>query len=679
MTEEEVAHGLRMLTLEGVTSIGFWSITTSGLLAAFALALGADNFQIGVLAAIPFIIQPLQIPAILLVERLRRRKVLAVTNWFGAQFVWLVIAAIPLLVSVPGDIAVALLLGLMAFRGIMAAVTNVAWNGWLRDLVPQDILGRIYSRRFSWATVAGMVFGLGSALFVDYWRAHAAPESEALGYTIVLALGATFLGMASPVFMARVPEPEMASPSGPLPSLWNMVTTPFRDANYRQLMNFLFFWSFALNLAVPFFAVYMLQRIGLSVTAVIAFSALSQATNVLFISVWGRLVDRVGSKVILSVSASLFILVILGWTFTTAPEPHGFTIPLLVILHVFAGVATAGVTLTVATIAMKLAPQGQATSYLAGASLATNVGSGLGPLAGGLLANFFATRTLALDVTWSDPSRIVQLPAFSLNGLDFLFAITFVVGLISLNTLTTIREEGEESREVVLEELLAQTRGFSRTVSSVPGLRFLAQFPYSYLRHVPGMDVAIGVTAYEVASVTKAALTGALAGAHAAGDVAGRLNRSLAGVVRQTEELGSHSIEVARQATRGVVHAADELAEDVGRLTRESVTGVARALATPASDPWDTFWGVGYGAVEASVETGMEIDQAAIQAIDGAREAAREMGLSEADATVHAALGTLEAAQQLGQEAVERLQGAVSDQLNTFLEGSEDHEEEAGR
>ena len=41
ISDQELATGLRWLTLEGTFSLGFNSITTSGFLAAFALALGA--------------------------------------------------------------------------------------------------------------------------------------------------------------------------------------------------------------------------------------------------------------------------------------------------------------------------------------------------------------------------------------------------------------------------------------------------------------------------------------------------------------------------------------------------------------------------------------------------------------------------------------------------------------
>jgi hypothetical protein len=74
LSDQDVRYGLRMMVWEGIASLAMFSVTTSGLLAGFALALGANNLQIGILAAIPFIMQLLQIPAIWLVEQLRWRK-----------------------------------------------------------------------------------------------------------------------------------------------------------------------------------------------------------------------------------------------------------------------------------------------------------------------------------------------------------------------------------------------------------------------------------------------------------------------------------------------------------------------------------------------------------------------------------------------------------------------------
>ena len=334
LSHKEISHGLRMMTFEGMVSLGFFSITTSGFLAAFALALGATKLQIGILAALPFITQPLQIPTILLIERFRKRKPIMLLTWTLAQLLWFPMALIPVFIHAPGAWAITLLLILMGIRGMFAAVANCSWNSWVRDLVPQTILGRVYSRRFALSAIVAVVFSISAAFFVDYWGDRNPDDTAIYGYTIVILFGALFLGMMSPVFMTQMPEPMMRPTDDGQPSLLKTIALPFRDKNFTQLIKFLLFWGFASNLAIPFFAVYMLEVLQLPLSTVIMMSVVSQFFNVIFLRVWGPLTDRFGSKVVLSLSASLLLLVILGWTFTAMPERYVLTIPLLVVLHI---------------------------------------------------------------------------------------------------------------------------------------------------------------------------------------------------------------------------------------------------------------------------------------------------------------------------------------------------------
>lgn len=182
---------------------------------------------------------------------------------------------------------------------------------------------------------------------------------------------------------------------------------------------------------------------------------------------------------------------------------------------------------------------------------------------GGHFADFFSVRQLAVSFSWIDPSRTIQFSAVHLTGFDFLFALAFVLGLLTLNSLTVLKEQGEATRQEVLEALTAQTREMSRSVMGIPGLSFIAQFPYSRLRSVslvPGLDVAIGVTAYELASTTKTAVVAASRGGAAAADIASRVSHALAQAMERVEhrllqELKEveegYASEVARHATRG--------------------------------------------------------------------------------------------------------------------------------
>lgn len=676
ISEHDITRGLRWLTLEGTVSLGFSSITTSGFLAAFALAIGANNLQIGILAAIPFIMQFVQIPSIWIVEKIRRRKAITILSWFPAQLLWFPIALIPVFLVAPSAAAISLLLWLMAARGLLSAVCNAAWNGWLRDLVPQTILGQFFSKRLAFATVTAVIFGLAAAAFIDYWRGHAPGESIILGYTYVLLFGALFLGIASPIFMSKMPEPLMQPMLGTQPSLWKRIFAPVRDRNFRQLLRFLLFWGFASNLAIPFFAVYMLKRLGLPLSWIIALSIFSQLFNILFLRVWGRLVDRFGNKAVLSVCSSLYLMVILGWVFTTMPERYFLTLPLLIVLHAFAGIANAGVTLTLGTIGLKLAPEGEVTSYLAGASLATNLGAGLGPLCGGLLADFFSTRQLNLTFTWIDPVSSVQLPALSIIGFDFLFGLAFILGVGTLSTLATIHEEGEVGREVVLESLYFPMREISRPMSTVPGYNLLANFPFGFLKRVPipGMDVALGVTAFQIAEMARAATVVALSGKKLTSRFVRALENGLVGVWKDIEEVSTHGLEITRHMARGALHAANNTSLSVEEIVIPVTTGVVRAASKAGVSPLDSISGTSQGIIQGAIESGADLQAITVQTLQAARDAAAGAGLSEEVAVSKATEGALRAAEASGVEALARVKEALP--LEVLQKEDEEKEQE---
>ncbi|MDD5289441.1 MAG: MFS transporter [Dehalococcoidales bacterium] len=455
LSRNEVSRGLRALTWEGVVSTGFSSLTTSTFLVAFALALGANNFQIGVLASIPFITDLFQIPAVWLVEKLRQRKAIVLVTWLVSQLLWIPIALIPIVMEIPGAGAISILLGLMALRGILNALTNCGWNSWMRDLVPRNIFGRYFARRLSLATSVAVVLGLSAGYFLDYWNAG---EGGAVGYSFVLLIGLVFFGLASPALMAFIPEPVMPPATGPCLSFSKTITTPLREPNYRHFMKFLTFWGFASNMAIPFFAVFMLNQLNLALFTVIALTIVSEVFIVISLRFWGPCADRFGSKTVLQLSTSLFLLVLLGWTFTAFRGPNDLVILALIILHVLDGIAVAGITLTVGTLSFKLAPHGRATPYLAVSSLADSAGTGLGALTGGFLADFFGGRVLTLGLSGQNLMQSLQMGTMHVTGFGLLFALAFIAGLLTIRALKSVSETGVATRRTVLQAIMADRR-----------------------------------------------------------------------------------------------------------------------------------------------------------------------------------------------------------------------------
>ncbi len=78
--------------------------------------------------------------------------------------------------------------------------------------------------------------------------------------------------------------------------------------------------------------------------------------------------------------------------------------------------------------------------------------------------------------------------------------------------LTGVKESGEAKKEVVLEELLSHTRTSGAGMLISPLVTLTNSFPLVYLHKVPGFDVAIGVTAYQLAETTRKISENALKG-----------------------------------------------------------------------------------------------------------------------------------------------------------------------
>jgi MFS family permease len=235
-------------------------------------------------------------------------------------------------------------------------------------------------------------------------------------------------------------------------------------------------------MAAPFFTVYMLKRIGLAMSSVIVFLVISQLANLTFLRVWGKISDRYSHKTVLRISGPLFILCILGWTFTTLPGRYGLTLPLLVLIHVIMGISTAGVTLASGNIGLKLAPRGKATSYLAAYTLVNSLAAGIAPAVGGLFADFFEARELSWTMHWKGPEADIYIQALNFRHWDFFFFIAFIIGLYSLHRLSHVKEEGEVKESLAIQEFFTEIRRNVRSFSTAGGLRQIRGFRMPFKR-----------------------------------------------------------------------------------------------------------------------------------------------------------------------------------------------------
>ena len=438
LTEEELKSGIKNVIMDGLTTQTIATLTGGIFLVAFALKLGASNLIIGILAAIPPLGQLIQIPAIYIEEKYRIRREICIVSTAVSRSFWLLIALIPFLVSIINPLN--LLIIALIINAAFSAIGGYSWNSWMRDLVPVDRMGSFFGKRMIYASIVGIFFSIAAGFFIYYWK-QLYPDKELYAYSLIFFTG--FLtGMFGLYFLSKTPEPRMVILQEKI-NFSRLLMQPFKDTNFKNLIIFLGSWNFAVNLAAPFFTVYMLMRLKLDMSTIIILMILNQVIRIAFLHLWGKYSDRFSNKSILSINCPLFIGCILAWTFTARPDYYVLTMPLLVAIHILMGISTAGITLSSGNIGLKLAPKGQATSYLAASSFVNLLAAGIAPVLSGLFADFFTYRKLSLDIHWEFPVRNLDIQTLYFQYWDFLFLFAFLIGLYSIHRLALVKEVGE--------------------------------------------------------------------------------------------------------------------------------------------------------------------------------------------------------------------------------------------
>ena len=472
VTPDDLERGKRSLVKDAAWASLVGALYGGVILVGFALELGATPFLIGLLAAIPFVAQLAQLPAIALVERLRQRRKISVIAVSVSRAIIVGLALIPFMRDPASQLAALIVAQLLIT--LLGSIGGCSLNSWLHQLLAQQPIGELFSRRLFWSTVLASLGALVAGQLVQHW-----PFAERLqAYSVAFVLAGA-AGFVSTRYLASVPEPMMAA-KGHLPVL-AMIRSPFRDVNFRRVIVFMGAWNLASNLAAPFITVYLLKQLGYPLGTVTTLWVASQVANALTMYLWGKLSDQLSNKAILAVALPAYFGSLVALPFTAIPVIHALTLPLLYLIHVAMGAAAGGIGLATGNLGLKLAPQGQGTAYLANVSLVGSLAGGVAALLGGALAGWFEARELAVYFHWSSPGRSDALTALQFTHWEFLFGISFLLGSYVLHALSRIREGREISERVVIQQFAAEAARSLDQLSPIDGLRAAILFPFGKL------------------------------------------------------------------------------------------------------------------------------------------------------------------------------------------------------
>jgi predicted MFS family arabinose efflux permease len=472
-TWAETERGLKFGIVDGIFANAMFTLCSGAILAALALFAGMSDFSYGILAALPFLAQLLQLPAAILYRRFQNRKSVTIAFATAGRLSLLVIAA-AVLVFPPEYRAAGIFAGMLGWSAL-TSVAGGSWLWWMRDLVPENRLGRYFGTRGALLVGLSAPVLLGAGFLLDHQRTVLGAEGERAAFGAIY-ITATLFGLGSSLFLSLMPHhlPREDPTSVPLRESFG---APFRDRNFRNLLTWLALWGFGATLAVPFFPIFLLVDHRMPIFIVTALLVVGTATNVVFYLLWGRLSDRHGNKPVMAVAVPVFAAGLLLTPFV--PDGGVVELAAVVLIQVLFSIGTSAADLTSWNLAFKLARGPSTPAFLSGTLLVRALTTGTGPIVGGTIGGLFVATS-------------VDLGLFRVSHLEFVFLLAAAVILASARPLSAVREVGEADRSDLLRALRAEVSGDAL----YPGVRHFA-LASSYLISavVRGEELARGALA----------------------------------------------------------------------------------------------------------------------------------------------------------------------------------------
>jgi len=365
---DEVKHNLRWFWFDGLFAAASDNIILTYLV-LYLLSLGASRTQIGLMSSFSSLSAALLlIPGAILVERIGHRK--QINLIFGGGVVRLVVlglALLPLFFSNETLIIVAIALSVT--RDALIHFSFPAWMSLTGDIVPLKVRGRYFGSRNFIMGIAGMAM----ILLVGEWITR---TEKPFGYQIAIGL-AFLIGLASTYSFSRLKDPADSQVLAKPPSL--NLPGVFRDVRahpvFLALCATAFLWNFSINVAGPFFSVYMVQNLKATATMVGIASIISNLCRLIVQRKVGELTDRWGPRRLQLISMLLIPIVPALWALSTAMWQ-------IYIFEILSGIVWGAYNLASFNFLLSLIPEEQRARYSAifqlTVTLALAGGAGLG-------------------------------------------------------------------------------------------------------------------------------------------------------------------------------------------------------------------------------------------------------------------------------------------------------------
>lgn len=423
----------RFLQESGFASV-LAELTMGVFIVGYALYFGASEYQIGILSALPFLFSSTQLFTNAIVRKVGSKKITAVGFLGTARSIWVLLVILPFIPGAKGSAWAPWLIIVTLFsETAVGHIGVVAWMSWVADYVPVSIRGDFFSRRNMIVSICGSITLITGTFLLDQWVSFF-PSYEMFKHSAVISIGLA-CGVCSIIVLSRVPDTKLVRENGAKGFHRNLLL-PFRDGIFRKFLLTRCYWTIGMGMVLPFFHVFMLKYLGLSYWTIGLILMIGRLFDLYGMRFWGRMIDQFGSRPVLMLAFIGKGIYPLCWFFLS---PDSWWL-----LFLFAGLNIFNTAFMVgsSTLMLRLSPENDRESYVAGFQASMNICYALGAFLGGIIAEYLEGLTFSI------------MPFWTVYGIQFLFLTGALWRFSALFLMKKVEEPDQKSVTHMLKVLV---------------------------------------------------------------------------------------------------------------------------------------------------------------------------------------------------------------------------------
>ena len=331
MEKNKIKKSIKYSNIEGSfgnAMVGFFE----NYITPYALAMNATNRQIGMLSALPNLFASLvQLKSADVVDKIKSRKKIVTISVLLQALMFIPIILIPFMLKEN----LTRIYALVAFVSLYTAFGSFggpAYGSMVSGLVKDNERGRFFGYR-------GKIFGiiLIISMFIAGYVLNLFNEKTLFGFTIIFTI-AMICRFLSYSFLKKMHDPAMDFSKDGYFSFLEFYKR-LKQSNFAKFTLYVSLITFTINLAGPFFSVYVLKDLGFNYLIYTVWVVIASIASLITMTYWGKRADSLGNIKILRATSIIVPLIPALYLFSKQ-------VYWLMFIQIISGIAWAGFNLS---------------------------------------------------------------------------------------------------------------------------------------------------------------------------------------------------------------------------------------------------------------------------------------------------------------------------------------------